>query len=74
VLDVILRCESSTESELEKCTWGHYVAVRDEWGVSESEIREVSVEVRPIVEDSAASSACRCYVLFIALKLIHLEQ
>jgi hypothetical protein len=61
VLDVIIRRESSSESELEQRTWGHYVAVRDEWGVVEDEPREVSIEVRPIVEVSATSSACRCY-------------
>jgi hypothetical protein len=56
-----MRRESSIESDLERSTWGHYVAVRDEWGVTEDEAREVSVEVHPVVEDSAKSSACRCY-------------
>jgi hypothetical protein len=74
VLDVIVRRESSSRSESgNHGSWGHYVGVRDEWGVTEEEAKEVSVEVRPIIEDSIKSSTCRCCISLHSSRLIYGE-
>jgi hypothetical protein len=69
VLDVILQRESSSRSGSDSYgSWGHYVAVRDEWGVPDEQ--EVSVEVQSVIEGDKSSSACRCCVPLVDLLLI----